>query len=58
MIGSALHCNDALGLPSAAISADYLSAKPQANKQAYYEELYEKWLGVRTLFRKQEVVKL
>ncbi len=58
VIGSALHCNDALGLASAAISTEYLSATPQADKQAYYAELYEKWLGVRTLFRKQEEVRL
>src|SRR5690606_37604028 len=39
VIGSALHCNDALGLPSAAISTDYLSAAPRADKKEYYDEL-------------------
>lgn len=58
VIGSALHCNDALGLPSAAISTDYLSATPQADKKEYYEDLYHKWSGVRKLFGKQEEVKL
>lgn len=58
VIGSALHCNDALGRASAAISTDYLSAKPQTDKKEYYDDLYNKWLGVRTLFRNQEEVKL
>ncbi|WP_367914789.1 FGGY-family carbohydrate kinase [Leadbetterella sp. DM7] len=58
VIGSALHCNDALGLPSAAIPTDYLSAKPQTDKEEYYKGLYSNWAGVRTLFRKQGEVKL
>lgn len=48
VIGSALLCNEALGINGGGSEGSYEVAKPMKDRTAHYE----KWLEVRNSFRK------
>lgn len=58
VVGSALHCNEALNVSGSLKRVEYESAVPDREKEQYVGDLYEKWLATRTMFKKQELISL